>query len=242
MLYLLLPAYNEAPELTQLLGDIVHQHWPFPFRVVVVDDGSSDNTRAVAQSYETILPLIVISHPVNRGLGRAMATGLMSFNHNIANDDVLVTMDADHTHPVELVPLLRERVIAGAGVVVASRFCPGARQIGLSLFRRLLSRCAAVVSKIVWHIPGIADYTSGYRAYSGKIVRRLFSDYEVPVTEQGFAVTLELLLKTTRPPVVCAEVPLTLRYDRKQTKSKMNVPSTIKDYCKLMTTINLTKR
>jgi dolichol-phosphate mannosyltransferase len=242
MLYLLLPAYNEGPEIRALLTDIINQEWAFPYRIIVVDDGSVDDTKNVAKSFEMALPIIVISHPQNRGLGRAMSTGLLSFNHSIANHDVLVTMDADHTHPVEMVPLLREKVLQGSGIVVASRFCPGGRQIGLSFFRRCLSRCAAIVSKALWSIPGIADYTSGYRAYSGKVIRKLFSDYEYPVSENGFAVTLELLLKTARQPASCAEVPLTLRYDRKQTNSKMKVLPTIADYCRLIAAIYLTKR
>src|SRR3990170_6068862 len=112
---IILPAYNEAAALPPLLAaiatDVPCELSP---RVIVVDDGSTDDTARVAKSASSSLPpslltahcllLTVVSHPRNLGLGAALRTGLTAAMADAADDDIIVVMDADNTHPPALIP------------------------------------------------------------------------------------------------------------------------------------------
>ena len=105
--WVLLPAYHERENLPPLLSDFrdTFAHWEGapPWHVVVVDDGSTDGTSDAARSVEGV-PLTLLVHPENRGLGAAMRTGIEHVLAHAADDDLLVSMDSDHTHPPELIP------------------------------------------------------------------------------------------------------------------------------------------
>jgi dolichol-phosphate mannosyltransferase len=99
---------------------------------------------------------------------------------------------------------------------------------GLGAFRRLMSRGAAAVARLFLPLSGVTDFTSGYRAYRGEVLRRA-RDVRggVLVDQRGFAVTMELLAATAAVGARFAEVPLALRYERKVGTSKMQVGRTI---------------
>jgi dolichol-phosphate mannosyltransferase len=231
--WVLLPAYGEAENLPPLLTDLreTFRRWPSreagappPWRVVVVDDGSTDGSADAARSVEGV-PLTVIVHPENRGLGAAMRTGIEHVLAHAGDDDVLVTMDADHTHPPELVPAMLEKVEAGADVVIASRYQPGAEIHGLVRWRRWLSNVASAVFRVLF--PCARDYTCGYRAYRVGLLRWGRARYGRHfLNQRGFSVMVDLLLKLRRRARRIEEVPLVLRYDRKRGASKMKVART----------------
>lgn len=227
-LWLLLPAYEEAASLPPLLTDVAETlaGWPgaWPCRVVVVDDGSTDGTREAARAVEG-LDVEVLVHPENRGLGAAMRTGIEHVLATAAPEDVLVAMDADHTHPPELIPRMLARIDDGADVVIASRFQPGASVHGLDRTRIATSLLASWLLRVVF--PGARDYTCGYRAYRVSLLRWGRSHYGRDFLNQpGFSVMVDLLLKLRRKARRIDEVPLTLRYDRKVSTSKMKIVQT----------------
>jgi len=224
-LWLLLPAYEEAESLPPLLADLAATlaGWPEPppCRVVVVDDGSRDDTRGAARALPD-LDVEVLVHERNRGLGAAMRTGIEHVLQEAEDDDLLATMDADHTHPPELLPAMLARVDAGADLVIASRFQAGASVHGLDALRRTTSLLASWLLRLLF--PGARDYTCGYRVYRVGLLRwgreRYGRDF---LNQAGFAVMVDLLLKLRRRARRIDEVPLTLRYDRKRSTSKMKV-------------------
>ena len=140
--YIVLPCYNEALSLEALLPRIqaTMQALPFPYEVVVVNDGSVDATLAVAQRWATLLPVRIVNHEVNKGLGEALKSGLLTTGNESQPEDLIVTMDADNTHPPEIIPTLMAKIESGADVVIASRYVAGAEEIGLSARRKILSR------------------------------------------------------------------------------------------------------
>lgn len=227
-LWLLLPAYEEAASLPPLLADVqaMLAAWDdaWPCRVVVVDDGSTDDTRGAARQVEG-LDVDVLVHPENRGLGVAMRTGIEHVLEAAGSDDVLVAMDADHTHPPELIPRMLRRIDDGADLVIASRFQPGASVHGLDRTRRVTSLLASWLLRVVF--PGARDYTCGYRAYRVSLLRWGRAHYGPEFLNQpGFSVMVDLLLKLRRKARRIDEVPLTLRYDRKVSTSKMRIAET----------------
>ena len=234
--WLVLPAYNEAQNLGPLL-DRVRSAWSgrFPFRVLVVDDGSRDQTVAVAQAAGRQIPVDVVRHERNRGLAAAIRTGLREASRRAADDDVIVTMDADNSHPPELVASMLERIRAGCDVVIASRFVRGGREEGVPWRRRLLSRAAGLVFRILCPIRGVRDYTTGFRAYRAALLKELWRLHGDRLVEStAFSVMTEVLLKARALHPRIAEVPLVLRYDFKSGPSKMRLGATIRDYARLL--------
>lgn len=228
MLHILLAAYNEGAALGPVLEGIARALASGGYRVWVVDDGSHDNTADVARDWAGRIPLTLVRHARNAGLGEALQTGLSRILPVLAPQDVLVTLDADDTHPTTLIPRLVQPLDDGlADLTIASRFAPGGRAVGVPAFRRLTSWGASLLFRRLFPIPGVRDYTCGFRAYRGELLGRAVQKWDPLITESGFAVSVEWLLKLSVFSPRVLEVPLVLRYDRKPTPSKMPVLKTI---------------
>jgi dolichol-phosphate mannosyltransferase len=225
-----LPACNEEAALPPLLEACRRtlEALGRPYRVVVVDDGSRDGTPDVLSRWAERVPMRVITHPQNLGLGATIRDALLAALEGAGPDDVIVTMDADNTHPPALIPAMVESVEGeGADVVIASRYRPGSRVVGLGPVRRLMSHGARVLYKSLLPVPGVRDYTCGYRAYRASVLRRALAVYgDALFEEAGFEAMADLLLKLAALGLRFAEVPLVLRYDRKGGASKMKVART----------------
>ncbi len=233
MVYILLPAYNEERDIGTLLQRICDamEMFPMGYHVLVVNDGSTDATVSEVTRRQAAMPIELINHPLNKGLGQAMLTGLCRAADLLQDEDVLITMDADNTHDPQLIGAMVEKVRAGAGLVIASRYEQGGEEIGLSGVRSFLSRGASLLLKLFFPIPGAKDYTCGYRAYHGAELKRAYRLYgDRLVEERGFTCMAEILIKLRAVRARVAEVPLVLRYDLKSGQSKMKVLRTILRY------------
>jgi dolichol-phosphate mannosyltransferase len=241
-LLVLLPCYNEEralPPLLERLHRVRAQLQPqWELSVLVVDDGSTDGSARAALAGPSGLPATLVSHERNLGLGRALGTGIEIALQQLSDADVLAVMDADMTHPPELLPQMLAELAAedraDMGVVIASRYAPGGAEHGLPLRRRILSRLASVVLAKLARVPGVRDYTCGYRVYRIGPLRRVNEQYDGKlVIECGFVCMAELLVKLARQGVGVAEVPLDLHYELKGGLSKMDVAATIRRYAVL---------
>lgn len=234
-LVVMLPAYNEAEAVEPLLTRIapVLSSLAVPGSVLLVDDGSADETIAITKRVceRLAVPLDVVEHGVNRGLGEALKTGFTWARDHLAPDDVLIVMDTDNTHDPAAIPSMLDRLAEGHDIVIASRYAPGGEEVGLSPFRTLTSRGASLVLSIFLPVKGARDYSCGYRAYTGETIARAFATYgDDFITEPGFVSSAEILIKCAYLPAKVGEVPLVLRYDLKGGASKMNVTDTIRRY------------
>lgn len=227
---LLLPAYNEELDLPDLLARIEQSlsGWA-DYRLLIVDDGSSDQTAAIVQAAAQRMPVELIQHAHNQGLGAAIRTGLRAA---AVLDGVLVTMDADNTQDPALIRVMLATLEQGFDVVIASRFQAGSQEFGVPPIRLFLSHLSSAGLRILAHYPGTRDYTCGFRVYRIEVIRRLIDTFgEVAfLKENGFACMLELLLNLRVIGAKVAEVPLILRYDLKRGRSKMHVMRTIWRY------------
>jgi len=150
------------------------------------------------------------------------------------DDDIIVTMDADNTHTPGLLPRMINTLEGGNDVVIASRYQPGARVVGLSPWREFLSTGMRWLFQILLPIRGVRDYSCGYRAYRASILRRAFDLWgEAFISQSGFSCMVDILLKLNRLGAVMTEVPLVLHYENKRGKSKMNVSKTIRETLRL---------
>ena len=234
--YFVLPAYNEEETLPHLLKRIAELQAKVTQKitVLVVNDGSRDKTAELAENGAPGLNVKLINHAKNMGLGQAVQTGIKQAL-TIANDeDIMIIMDADDTHDVNLLKPMVEKIEDGSDIVIASRFVDGGDDSTAPAFRRLLSRGAGFVFKTVLPLNDIRDFTSGYRAYRVNMLRRISQHWgERIVEEKGFACMVELLLKLRHWEPVISEVPMNLRYDRKLSESKLKLFRTIFQYVKL---------
>ncbi len=238
MLSVILPMYNEEKSIPHLRSmfdrglDLPPDH---DFHIIVVNDGSIDRTLDLAVRWAGENPRVtVVSHPRNLGLGQAILTG---FGESIKKGAYCtVTMDADATHPGNIITDLVLAVSRGADIAIASRFVPGGRQVGLSPARRLFSFGARIYLSAAFPLRGVTDYTCGFRAYRTSLLARALSKCSGPfLVFHTFTAMVEILLKTAVLAGKVHEVPLVLRYDLKQGASKMKAVKTIRDYFRLLT-------
>lgn len=228
----MLPAFNEEgsvpPLLMRLNRSFIEYH--LEGGVTVVNDGSTDHTADRVREFVGETPVNLHELPGNRGLAGAILAGLDQVLPACDSDDVVVVMDADNTHTPGLLQRMVEAIREGADVVIASRFREGSVVRGVSLPRRLLSWAGNLAFTVIVGAPGVREYTCGYRAYRAGLLVEARERYGTSlVTGKGFGCSAELLLKLLAWKPVIREVPLVLRYDHKQSASKLNVPRTVRE-------------
>jgi len=202
-----IPAYNEEKNIGDILlrtnatlGTI-----GVPYEIIVVDDGSVDETRLLAMKYKAT----VLSNGTNRGKGYALKKGIQN-----ANGSMLVTMDADGSHRPEEIPKLIVPLVNGADVVFGSRFIWKQEHdstkklhiVGNELFNLLI---ALLTGKRV------TDSQTGFRAYKKRILE------EIEITSCGYEVETELTVKSLRNGYAIHEEPVTFQR-RKDGSSHLN--------------------
>jgi dolichol-phosphate mannosyltransferase len=224
-----LPAYNEEANIGNLLRRIFEsltdEH--LEFSIIVVDDGSSDRTQQILQEYGREFPLVVHRHERNQGLGATIRDGLRQAAALASDRDIVITMDADESHTPGLMIRMVRMIREGYDVVIASRYQRGSRVYGLGLGRRMVSRAASVLMRVLFPTPGVSDFTCGYRAYRAEALQQAYRLYgESLVDQDGFQCMVDILLKLRELPLIFGEVPLLLRYDLKRGPSKMRLMKT----------------
>ena len=234
MIFVILPAWNEEQAIAPMIRALASV---FPTsgacHAVLVDDGSSDHTiaaaeRAVAECGGS-LAFTVLRHPVNLGLGAGLRTGIYWCLDHAADDDVLVTLDADNTHPPALIPALVAKLAQGYDLTIASRYRAGADVRGVPAYRRALSDLGRLLFQTLYPIPGVRDYTCCFRAYRIRLLRRARIVYgDALCTARGFEAVMDLLLRLEPLGLRVAEIALVLDYDGRIGQSKMKVLRTIR--------------
>ncbi|MEZ6088147.1 MAG: glycosyltransferase family 2 protein [Pirellulaceae bacterium] len=224
--FVVLPAFNEEEALPALLDGLgeafADSGWPY--EVIIVDDGSDDATAELALQHRFQMPIQILRHERNQGLGPTLRDGLREASELATARDVILTMDADNTHPAGLIDSMVRRIKEGSDVVIASRFRDGAQVVGVPWNRHFLSMGARTLFTVMFPTKGVRDFTSGFRAYRAEAIQSGFAKYGNDfVSETGFSCMADILLKLRSINRVFSEVPLILRYDQKGGVSKMKV-------------------
>lgn len=244
-LFIILPAFNEESGLPLVLETIRGMRPPtgYAFQVVVVDDGSADRTSDIARSYQSKLPLHLITFPHNQGVAEVFRQGFQYVCQASTHPDrdIAVVLDSDNTQDPKVLLKLVAQVEAGLDVVIASRFEGEGRMIGCPWSRSLLSYGASWLLRTLVRLPGIKDYSTFYRAYRISVLQQGFAQYGDTLLEgKGFSVAAGLLMKLGNITRRMGEVPLILRYDLKRGSSGNKIMKTITGYLLLLKTYILT--
>lgn len=195
MKFACIPAYNEE----NTISDLVKSAKKFVDKVIVCDDGSTDDTLNNAK----LAGAEIISHKKNQGYGAAITT---LFDYcRMQNADVMITLDGDGQHDPNQIPILLDTISQhSVDVVLGSRFLdnntdtPGYRKRGIKIITSAANFGADFK---------VSDAQSGFRAYSKSAINAIHP------TEQGMAVSTEILLKISNKGLSLAEVPITTSYD-----------------------------
>ncbi len=195
---IIIPAYNEEKNIANVISEIRNHRSDFD--IVVINDGSRDNTRAVA---EQMVP--VISLPFNLGIGGAMQTGFKYAQEH--GYEIAVQVDGDGQHlPGEIPKLLHTLVAENYDVVIGSRYLennnyhtPMMRRLGMIIFSFINSRIAD---------KRLTDNTSGFRAYNDRAIKFLAANYPTDYPE------VEAVAVLAMNNFKIAEVPVEMRQRR----------------------------
>lgn len=201
----ILPTLDEAACLRAIAERIVGALRPYAYEVVVVDDESRDGTPEVVRSLAERGPFRLLERHGVRGLSSAVLDGIAA-----SRGEIVVVMDADGSHPPELLPRIIDPVrLRAAEFVLASRHVPGGDVGEMARGRRALSAGAALLARPLAHVK---DPMSGFFAVRRSVLER------APLRPLGFKIGLEILVKCRPSPI--EEVPFTFA-DRIAGESKL---------------------
>jgi glycosyltransferase involved in cell wall biosynthesis len=173
-LSIVIPAYNESARieatLERVMACVDAQGWDA--EVLVIDDGSKDDTAAVVERWMDRFPrLHLIQNPGNRGKGYSVRNGLLQ-----AAGEIVMFTDADLSAPMEEADRLIEAIRDGADVAIGSRWMDRQRQtIAQPLYRRFFGRCFNAITRGVMGLP-FKDTQCGFKAFrrpAAQVVFRL---------------------------------------------------------------------
>ena len=182
----------------------------------MIDDSSPDGTGALADALAADRPWLHVLHrPLKEGLGRAYLAG---FRWALERDyDYVLEMDCDFSHDPEAVPSLLEAAIAGADLVLGSRYCPGGGVRDWGLGRRVISAGGCLYARTILGL-GVRDLTGGFKCFRRTVLER------VPLADvdaQGYMFQIEMTYRAIREGFRVVEVPITFA-DRRLGGSKMS--------------------
>lgn len=205
MFSVVIPCFNEEQRLPDTVERIERylDARKAAYELILVDDGSTDRTRAVMDAAARHHASVRIeAMPHNRGKGRALATGVAAAK----GDEILVT-DADLSTPIEELEKLQAALDRGAGIAIASRALRGSRvEVSQPLYRVLMGKGFNLIVQAVL-LPGIWDTQCGFKLFRGDVAHRVFG----PLVTDGFGYDPEVLYRARKQGVRIAEVPVVWR-------------------------------
>lgn len=193
--FVVIAAYNEADAIGPVLDELAPR---YP-NTVVVDDGSSDDTARIARERARH----TLRHPINRGQGAALQTGIDFALRRGAR--YIVTFDADGQHRTEDIPRILEPLLnRSADIALGSRFLEGA-DTNLTPTRRLTLKLAVLFTRAVNRV-NITDTHNGFRAFTREAAHR------ISISADRMAHASEILDLVRRSRLPYTEVPVSIRY------------------------------
>ena len=199
--YIIVPTYNEAENLPNLLNDIFAL--PVEVCVINVDDGSPDGTGDIAEKWVAAHPgrMEAVHRPGKLGLGTAYVAGFhRAFE---LGAEAVLTMDADFSHNPRYIPAMIAKGEA-ADLVIGSRYVPGGDMLYCPWYRKVLSGGANLIARFALGLEA-RDTTAGFRLYRRPVLESIDLD---SIFSSGYSFLIEMLYLVQRKGWRMAEVPI----------------------------------
>lgn len=236
MIYLLIPVFNEEGNIANLHRGLKEILPSEEKKIIFTDDGSFDSSIARIKEYFKDIPYTIIGDGVNRGPGYAFNAGFnWILEDSLDSTDIIVTLEADCTSDLTILPHMISINRMGYELVLASVYAQGGGFDKTSFSRRLISSVANLLYRFLFNL-NILTLSSFYRVYSLSLLQRIKTKYKEPIIEKGFICMLEMLIKSIRCNSKIIEVPMLLQSDKRVGKSKMKVFKTSMQYFKFLIT------
>lgn len=212
-LSIVIPAYNESARiddaLERVMSCVAEQGWDA--EVLVVDDGSKDDTAAIVQRWMTTHPrLHMVKNPGNKGKGYSVRNGLLQ-----AAGEIVMFTDADLSAPMEEAERLIAALADGADVAIGSRWMDRTRQtIHQPLYRQFFGRCFNWITRTVMGLP-FKDTQCGFKAFKRPAAQVIFRLQTI----ERWGFDPEILFIARKLKYVIREVPVTWGHDERSRMS-----------------------
>lgn len=193
-LFIVIAAYNEGKSISKVINELKHSGYN---NIVVVDDGSKDNTRSEIKKHK----VHALHHVMNRGQGASLQTGIDYALKKGA--DIIVTFDADNQHRVEDIPAMIKPIIKKeCDATLGSRFL---KKASMPLFRRITLKIGVI---ILWLFYGIrmTDAHNGFRALSRNAAEK------IEITSDRMEHASQIIEEIHKKNIKFKEIPVKIKY------------------------------
>ncbi len=235
VIHAVVPVLNEEPNVANLADQVKDALNPFaPYRILFVDDGSTDGTAAILKARAPDIE--TISHLRNLGPGAGFRTGFTHLLKTLQPSDLVLTLEGDGTSDLAVLPRMLGRVRnEDDDIVLASCYLFGGGIKGTSLHRVGLSHLANALVKQTLSLSGLATLSSFFRIYQGRTLLRLRENFGDRLFESdGFDSQIEILHLAAKLKMRISEVPMVLDGSRRLGRSKMKILKTAVAYLRLV--------
>ncbi len=215
---ILVPTYNEAISIVELLGKLTNFRTTsqYQFDLVLIDDNSPDRTADIVE--DLLIPWVqVMRRPGKGGLGAAYRAGFFKV---LADPQYthIATMDADGSHRVEDLPAMFAAITSSKTLILGTRWMPGGQVVNWPKFRQLLSKTGTRYAKLALGID-LNDLTGGFRIYSAELLNSLkLKDMDAT----GYCFQIEMAMAANLAGANTFQVPITF-IERSAGESKMSL-------------------
>ena len=232
MIKIIICAYNEEQNLQKLLTDLTQQLELLQreFEIIFCLDGTNDNSKTIISIFSQKYKITILPESNKRGLGIAYKKIFKYLLENSLEEDLIISLDADNTHnPKQISSMIEYFEENKLELLIASRFFEKSYISSFPIYRQLISKSTSLILKNLFNIKNInqqdvMDYTSGYRIYSHKILKKLYEKYQDNfICEPEFTYTCEILIKISKLTNQIGEIAIHYDYHKKIGKSKMRI-------------------
>jgi glycosyltransferase involved in cell wall biosynthesis len=218
-IWVVIPAYNEQQVIGGVLRELIEQNKSF--NIVVVDDGSKDETAREAAKY----PIHILQHPINLGQGAALATG---FEYALGqNADIVVSFDADGQMRPADIEKLAGKIKEGYDVALGSRFLDIQPQ-DMPPLRKFLLRLVVAFTRATGGL-NVTDIHNGFRAFKADALRKIV------ITQNQMAHASEIMSEIKRNKLKYCEASVGIRYTDYSKKKGQSILNSINILYELLT-------
>lgn len=240
VVYFGVPVYNEEQTIGLTLYKLkeIMEGVRRDFRIIALDDYSSDGTWERIQRYQKLLPLMAIRNDRNMGLGYCLRTIIQKVadESKFPDRDILVTVESDFTNDASTVPSMVRAIEEGMDVVIGSGLVKQGEVRAAPFKVRFTTALLHLMLRNLYAIEGVRDYLSMLRAYRIAVLKRLSGQFENGMLNfRTKAANTELLIRLSGLSRYITEVPCTQRYDIRSRPSRMRLVEMVSNHMRLIT-------